>query len=99
MIGKIISGIFKLVISLVNVLLLPIDTLISTDLPSLDSALSAVNGVIDYIISVIGYAVDMSGISSIGINLIIAYFSFSLVVPLGVSVVKMALKWYNTLKP
>lgn len=99
MIGKIISGIFKLVISLVNVILLPIDSLITSTLPSLDSALNAVNIVIDYIVSVIGYAVNMSGLSSVGINLIIAYFSFVLVVPLGVSVVKMALKWYNTLKP
>lgn len=99
MIQALLSGIFKLVINLLNILLSPIDSLISSTLPDLSTALNAFNSLIDYIISVIGFAVDMSGLSSTAISLIIIYFSFILLSRPVVYVVKLALKWYNTLKP
>lgn len=99
MIQSILTGIFKLVINLVNLILTPIDTLISSTLPDLSTGLNAVNSLIDYIISIIGYAVDMSGLSSTSISLIVAYFSFILLSRPVIYVIKMALKWYNALKP
>lgn len=99
MIGKILSGIFKLIIKLVNLLLLPIDTLISNTLPSLDSALTAFNNLIDYVINVIGFCVNASGLSDISITLIVAYWTFVIGGTLSVSLVKLALKWYDKLKP
>lgn len=99
MIGKILSGIFNLIISLVNVLLAPIDTLITSSLPSVSNALQAFNNLIDYIINIIGYCVNASCLSDIAIGLVVAYWSFVILGTFSVSVVKLALKWYDTLKP
>lgn len=98
MIQAILTGIFKLVISLVNILLSPIDTLITNTLPDVSSALNAFNALIDYVLNFIGYVVDMSGLSSTAINLIIIYFSFILLSRPVIYVIKLALKWYKTLK-
>lgn len=99
MIGKILNGIFNLVIGLVSLLLAPIDSIISSSLPSLDSALSSFNSLIDYIITIIGYVVDASGLSDISIALIVAYYTFVIGGTFSVSVVKLALNWYEKLKP
>ena len=99
MIGKILSAIFKLVISLVTLLLSPIDALITSSLPDLGNALSSFSSLIDYVINFIGYVVDCSGLSSTAINLIIIYFTFVLLSRPVVYVIKLALKWYDTLKP
>lgn len=99
MIGKILTGIMSLIIGLVNVLLSPIDLLIQNALPDVSSALTAFNSLIDYVINFLGFCVDATGLSSTAISLIIIYYSFSLVVPLTVYTVKLAIKWYNALKP
>lgn len=98
MINKIIKGIIKLIISLVSSLLTPIDNLITSSLPSVSVAIDSFNSLINYVINFIGYVVDASGLSSTSINLIIIYYSFSLVVPFSISSIKLALKWYNNLK-
>ena len=99
MIGKLLSGIFKLIIGLVSVLLSPIDAIISSTLPDLSSALNSVNSFIDYIISIIGYVIDASCLSDIALALIVTYYTFVIGGTFSVSVVKLALKWYDKLKP
>lgn len=99
MIGKLLSGIFGLVISLVNVLLSPIDAIISEALPDLSFALDNISSFFSYINGVIGYAIDASGLSDISISLIVSYWVFVIGGTFSVSVVKLALKWYEKLKP
>lgn len=99
MIGKILSAIFELVIGLVNLLLSPIDSLITSNMPVLSNALDSINAVFDYIISVIGFAINASGLSDVAISLIVAYYVFVIGGTFSVSVVKLALRWYNALKP
>ena len=99
MIGKILSGIFKLIIGLESVLLSPIDSLITATLPSLSVAFDYVNDLIDYIITIIGYVIDASGLSDVSIALIVSYYTFVIGGTLSTHVVKLALKWYNKLKP
>lgn len=98
MIGKILSGLMNFVIGIVNILLLPIDALLST-IPGVSDALSAINSLIDYIITIIGYAINASGLSDIAIFFIVAYYTFSITATLSASVLKLALKWYEKLKP
>lgn len=98
MIKAIISGIMSLIISLVNVILLPIDTLLATFLPDLSNALSGIGAFLNLCGTYIGWVIDFTGISSETISLIIAYYVFKLTVPLLVSTIKMAIKWYNALK-
>lgn len=99
MIKAILRGIFKLIISLCTLLLTPIDSLITATLPDLSNALNYVNALIDYIINFIGYCVNLTGLSSFAINLIIAYYSFILLSRPVLYVSKLALKWYKALRP
>lgn len=99
MIGKILSGIMGLIISLVSVVLAPIDAIISSTLPSVSSALDSFNALINYIINIIGYTINASGLSDISLSLIVAYWTFVIGGTFSISVVKLAVKWYNALKP
>lgn len=99
MINKIIMGIFKLIISLVSLLLTPIDNLITSALPSLGNALNAFSSFLNVISRSIGWVISVSGLSSETISLIVAYFTFKLTSPLLFYLIKLALSWYNRLKP
>lgn len=98
MINAILTGIFNIIISLVQVLLAPIDLLISNYLPDLANVLTAINQFLTLITSSIGWVLSCLGIPSSVINLLILYYTFKLTVPYLVHLVKLALKWYNTLK-
>jgi len=99
MIRAIINGIFKLVISLVSVLLYPIDSLISTALPGLSGAISAVGSFLSICVSAIGWVLSCFGLSSSCLSLIVIYFTFKLTVPVLIHVLKLAIKWYHMLVP
>lgn len=99
MIGKILSGLMNFIISLVSLITLPIDNLISQHLPSVESALSTVGNFFNYIIGVIGYAIDFSCISDVALALIVSYWTFVLMATPATSLIKSALKWYDKLKP
>lgn len=98
MIKAIIKGIMSLIISLVQVLLLPIDALIEQFLPDLSTALNGIASFLNMCGTYVGWVIDLTGLSSETISLIILYFTFKLTVPLLVSTIKSAIKWYNALK-
>lgn len=95
----IITAILWLIINLIKVILLPIDALISGVLPSLDSAFTAIASLLTTIGSAIGWAISLSGISTMAIGLIVAYYVFALTVPLSVWLIKLVVGWYDKLKP
>lgn len=99
MINAILTGIFKLIIGLVSIILAPIDLLITNALPSLDNALSAVASFFTYIGSSIGWVISLTGLSSETLSLIVLYFTFKLTAPMLFYMIKLALSWYNKLKP
>lgn len=99
MINAILIGIINIVMFLCNLILAPFDFLISSLLPDLSNALTSVAVMFDYALSYIGFAIDMTGISDFGISLIVAYWVFALTAPLAVYTVKLAISWYNSLKP
>ena len=99
MINAILTGIFKLIIGLVSIILTPIDALITSALPSLDNALTAVASFFTYIGSSIGWVISLTGLSSETISLIVLYFTFKLTAPMLFYMIKLALSWYNKLKP
>lgn len=98
MIGAILNGIFSLLSSLIQVLLYPIDLAIEAALPDLASGINYINDLFNFINSVIGYCVDASGLSTVAIGMVVAYWVFVLTIPLTFSSIKLALKWYNSLK-
>lgn len=99
MINAILTGIFKLIISLVSLILTPIDSLITNALPSLDNALTAVASFFTYIGSSIGWVISLTGLSSETLSLLVLYFTFKLTAPMLFYMIKLALSWYNKLKP
>ena len=99
MIGKILTGIMKLIISLVSVLLQPIDLLIASTLPGLGNAFSGISAMFNSLSNVMGWVIDTTLLSSETISLIVLYYTFALTVPLAISTIKLAIRWYNALKP
>lgn len=99
MINALLTGIFKLIIGLVSVILSPIDLLITNALPSLDNALTAVANFFLFIGSSIGWVISLTGLSSDTLSLIVLYFTFKLTAPMLFYMIKLALSWYNKLKP
>ena len=99
MINAILTGIFKLIIGLVSIILTPIDSLITSALPSLDNALTAVASFFTYIGSSLGWVISLTGLSSETLSLIVLYFTFKLTAPMLFYMIKLALSWYNKLKP
>jgi len=99
MINAMLNGIFKLIIGLVSIILAPIDLLITNALPSLDNALTAVSNFFTYIGSSIGWVISLTGLSSETLSLIVLYFTFKLTAPMLFYMIKLALSWYNKLKP
>lgn len=98
MINAIINGIMNLIMSLVNIILTPIDLLISNFLPGLDSALTAFANYLALGSTYIGWGIDFLLIPTELVALVITYYTFKLSVPILISTIKLAIKWYNSLK-
>lgn len=99
MINKLLMGIFKIIISLVNLLLTPIDTLISQFLPGLDNAFTMIGNLVQQLCNIIPWVMSWLGVSSVVISLLVSYLTFKMSVPIVVHTVKLAIKWYDKLKP
>lgn len=98
MINAIVKGIIKLIISLVSILLYPIDALIDSALPSLSNMISAVGTFLGICTSSIGWVLSCLGINGTIIGIIVVYYTFKLTAPLVVYAIKLAIKWYDKLK-
>ncbi len=99
MINALLNGIINLIIGLVGVLLKPIDLLIDQFLPDLSNVFSMVNGLFDYIGDIFLWALSWIPLNETVRSLIVSYYTFILTVPLLVASIKLALKWYDKLKP
>lgn len=98
MIKAIVNGIFSLIMTLVNVLLAPIDGLVSTFLPDISEALGYVNGFFDYISDFVPFVISYTGLNELVLSGIYDITVFILTVPLMVHTIKLAINWYNKLK-
>lgn len=99
MINALLQGIMNLIMGLVNIVLLPIDRLIETILPNLDSALNSIGNFFNLVSQGLGWAIGATGLSSETLSLIVLFFTFKLTAPILFSTIKLALKWYDKLKP
>lgn len=98
MINAILTGIFNIIISLVQTILTPIDNIISQFIPGLDSAFEMVALLFDNLVNFIPWVISFTGLNSTIIGLIVSYFTFRLTVPLMIHTVKLAVAWYDKLK-
>lgn len=98
MISAILKGIFSIIMKLVNVLLMPINLIISKFLPGIDNVLTNIRAFINLIFQYVGFIMDSLCISSETISFMILVFTFMLTAPLLVSSIKLVINWYNNLK-
>ncbi len=99
MINALLQGIFSLIIALVNIILSPIDLLINQFLPGLGTAFSYITNFFNYLGSVVSWVISYTGVSSELLTIIVDLIVFIYTVPYMIHAIKLALKWYNTLKP
>lgn len=99
MINSILTGIFKLIISLVTLILTPIDNIILSLLPDLSNALTSIDNFFNLVGQSIGWSISLLGLSTETISLVVLYFTFKLTAPIMFYMIKLALSWYNKLKP
>lgn len=99
MINAILKGIFSLIITLVNGLLTPIDFIIDSAIPSLGDALDMVANFFSWVSNLVPWAMSWFGMSATVVGLFVAYITFELTVPLAVHTIKLAIKWYDKIKP
>lgn len=96
--NEILTFIIKFIINLINLLLLPIDKLIQAYIPDLSNIFTNIGQLFTYIASGLGWAISFLGISQSVIALIITYYTFKLTVQFIAYTIKLAIKWYNSLK-
>lgn len=99
MINALLTGIFNVIISLVDIIMSPIDSLIASSLPDVSSAISSIASLFKLITQSLGWGISLLGLSSTCLSIIVMYYVFKLTMPLAFSLIKSALAWYNKLKP
>lgn len=98
MIQAILTGVFKLVTSLVSIILTPIDLAISSALPGVASALNMVSSFFTWLGSALSWAWSWVGFNSTVTSLFVGYLVFKFTVPFAIHTVKLAIQWYDKLK-
>lgn len=95
----IITALLWVIVTLVNLILMPIDALITNLLPALGTMLANFASLLTIIFSTIGWAISASGIPGAMIALIVSYYIFVLTIPSAIYMFKLILRWYHYLKP
>lgn len=99
MIQAILNGVISLIIGLVDLILYPIDALILSALPDLSHAFTAIANFLNMISSGLGWALSLTGLSQETLSIIVLYFTFKLTAPMLFYMIKLALSWYDKIKP
>lgn len=99
MINALLNGIMNLIIGLVSVILAPIDLLIEQFLPDVSTMMNMFTGMLNYVGDLFVWAISWLGFNATVRGFVVLYYTFILTVPLLVSTIKLALKWYDKLKP
>lgn len=101
-VSDLLTGLLQLVLDfvmfIVNLILLPLDALISAFIPDLSNGLSYISSAFTQALSYVGWIIDSSGLQQITIILLVDYLIFKLTIPLQAYVIKLAVSWYNHLK-
>lgn len=97
-VGSIFNLVLNLVFLIVNAILLPFDAIINNVLPDVQNALNAIANFLDIVTQTIAWGISATGIPYWVIAFIASYFVMKLTLPLNIWAVKLAVKWYHTIK-
>lgn len=98
MIYELFQGMLYIVTSIIQVILYPIDLLISFFIPNLEVAFIKIGDLFNLIETPFKFLVNMTGLSSFSLSLIFSYFIFKFTLPFQVYIIKLAVKWYKAIK-
>ncbi|MCI8498478.1 MAG: hypothetical protein HFG33_03665 [Bacilli bacterium] len=98
MIRIIINGLISLIIGLVNTILIPLDFVIGKYLPSLSESFALVNDFFETIGNIVPFCLSYTGIRPEVLSICVDLLVFIYTVPYLVHAIKLAIKWYNSLK-
>ena len=98
MIAKLLNAIFSLIISIVQIVLTPLELLIQAILPDLSDALSMVGDFFDYISQFSPIVISYTGLTPATISIIVGLIVATINIPITVEVIKFAVKWFRSLK-
>lgn len=99
MIAKLFTFLFDLVIKLVQVLLSGVDAVINQFLPSVGDAINMVSSLFNSVLSYIPWVMSWIGLNTTVVTIVVAVITFQLTVPILIHTIKLAIKWYDKLKP
>lgn len=99
MINKILIGIVSFITSIISFILTPILNLINSAFPFLGDIQNFVINFFTSAFSYVGWVLDSLFISSETISLLITFLITKVTLSITTSLIKLAIKWYNALKP
>lgn len=98
MVNALLNGILNFVMGLVNVLLLPLDTLIQTTIPGFVDVLNYVEDLISMLLGFIPWILSWFNFPMVVITWVASYFIAKFTLTLLIHPIKLALAWWRTLK-
>lgn len=99
MISKFLSGLFSVITGFISLLLTPIDAFIENVFPDFNAGLNALGSLVSWLSRFLAYAVDLSGIPTDVIALVVGFWLFAIGSTMAFYVVKLVLRWYRILMP
>lgn len=98
MIAKLLNAILNLLISIISIPIGLIDNFIQQVLPDLSSALNLIGDFFTYISQFSPLVVSYTGLYPATIGIIVSMIVATVMLPLTVEGVKLAVKWFDKLK-
>lgn len=84
---------------LVSIVLAPLDLLIKGLIPDMTNVFSRINSFFDLLGNYVSFGLSYLGFTSETISLFVILITAIITIPLAVHMIKLAIKWYNALKP
>lgn len=99
MANAIVKVFLKLAKSLLGVVLAPLNLLINTLIPDFSNYITPIYNLFNLVLNSIGYVIDLLGISSVALNIVVLTITYNVIVMLSAYSIKLGVKWYRALMP
>lgn len=97
--SDIINWLLAIVNSIVAVVFAPISLLIHNLLPGIEGLFTNISAWLLYATTYVGWVIDAFGIPSIVLSVVASYYVYKVGSSFAVYGLKLAVKWYEALKP
>lgn len=98
MINILFNAIYSILITLINLILSPINALITSAIPDLSKIFTLIYNLFDTLFSYANYALNATLISTEVFNLFVVVTTLKLTLPYQIHAIKLAIKWFKSLK-